>query len=158
MVKTASPPLPPFGLLVERHGAELHAYARRLVDGDADDVLQDALLKALRAYPRLEHGRHLRAWLFRVVTTCAIDHVNRRRRRREVVVDAVPEVPEPPPSDGATFDGLLDGIPEGARRALVLRYVHDLPYSQVAARLGCSPEAARQRVSMAVRSLRERLR
>ena len=40
----------------------------------AEDVLQDALLRALRAYPRLEHAEHLRAWLYRVTTSAAIDH------------------------------------------------------------------------------------
>ena len=39
---------------------------------------------------------------------------------------------------------------------LRLRFVDDLDYEQLAARLGCSPEAARQRVSTAVRTLRER--
>ena len=49
----------------------------------AEDVLQDALLRALRAYPRLRHADHLRAWLYRVTTTTALDL--HRARRREVV-------------------------------------------------------------------------
>ena len=48
----------------------------------AEDVLQDALLRALRAYPRLRHAEHLRAWLYRVTTTTALDL--HRARRREV--------------------------------------------------------------------------
>ena len=53
----------------------------------AEDVLQDALLRALRAYPRLRHAQHLRAWLYRVTTTAAIDPP---RPRRELPTDDVP--------------------------------------------------------------------
>ena len=75
--------LPPFWSLVERHGDELLAHARRMTgDAHAEDVLQDALLRALRAYPRLRHADHLRAWLYRVTTTTALDL--HRARRREV--------------------------------------------------------------------------
>ena len=81
--------LPPFWVLVERHGDELLAHARRMAgDQQAEDVLQDALLRALRAYPRLRHAEHLRAWLYRVTTTAAIDA--HRARRRELPTADVP--------------------------------------------------------------------
>ena len=66
--------LPPFWTLVETHGDELLVHARRLAGDAAEDVLQDALLRALRAYPKLRHADHLRAWLYRVTTSAAIDH------------------------------------------------------------------------------------
>src|SRR3954462_9140916 len=75
--------LPPFFTLVDAHGDELLAHARRLAGPQhAEDVVQDALLRALRAYPRLRHAAHLRAWLYRVTTNAAMDHP--RGRRREV--------------------------------------------------------------------------
>ena len=78
-----APALPPFWSLVEAHGDELLAHARRVAGAQhAEDVLQDALLRALRAYPRLRHAEHLRAWLYRVTTTAAIDA--HRARRREL--------------------------------------------------------------------------
>ncbi len=82
--------LPPFSALLDAHGAELLAHARRLSGpADAEDLLQEALLRALRAYPRLRHGEHLRAWLYRIVTTTAID--GHRARRPEILVDAPPQ-------------------------------------------------------------------
>jgi RNA polymerase sigma-70 factor (ECF subfamily) len=145
--------LPPFWSLVEAHGDELLRHARRLAgDADAEDVLQEALLRALRSYPRLRHAEHLRAWLYRVTTTTAYDA--RRARRREQLVDDPPAVPvEPEHYDGA-FEALIEPLPEAHRAALRLRFVDDLDYDGVAAALGCSPVAARQRVSTAVRSLR----
>jgi RNA polymerase sigma-70 factor (ECF subfamily) len=145
--------LPPFWSLVEDHGDELLAHARRLAgDRHAEDVVQDALLRALRAYPRLRHAEHLRAWLYRVTTTTALDL--HRARRREVLTDDPPSAAVDPEHDLGGFEALIAPLPETARAALRLRFVEDLDYEGIGARLGCSPVAARQRVSTAVRSLR----
>jgi RNA polymerase sigma-70 factor (ECF subfamily) len=147
--------LPPFWTLVERHGDELLVHARRLAgDEHAEDVVQDALLRALRAYPRLRHAEHLRAWLYRVTTTAAIDA--HRRRRGEVPTEEVPAVASHDTYDEGAFEDLIAPLPDGARAALRLRFVDDLDYEGIGARLGISPVAARQRVSTAVRTLRER--
>lgn len=147
--------LPPFSSLIDRHGDELLAHARRLVGADAaEDVLQDALLRALRAYPRLRHGDHLRAWLYRITTNAAMDR--HRRSRRELPVAEPPELSAPDPEALDGFEDLIDGLPDRARVTLRLRYVEDLDYEVIAARLDCTPEAARQRVSYALRTLRER--
>jgi RNA polymerase sigma-70 factor, ECF subfamily len=145
--------LPPFWSLVEAHGAELLVHARRVAgDTHGEDVLQDALLRALRAYPQLRDPSHLRAWLYRVTTTTAIDH--RRARRRELLTDEPPaHVVEPEHYDDA-FEALIGPLSGAAQAALRLRFVDDLDYEGIAARLGCSPAAARQRVSTAIRTLR----
>jgi RNA polymerase sigma-70 factor (ECF subfamily) len=145
--------LPPFWTLVETHGDELLAHARRLAGEAAEDVLQDALLRALRAYPRLKHADHLRAWLYRVTTSAAIDH--HRARKREVVTGEPPTVAAHDTYDDGAFEALIEPLGETARAALRLRFVDDLDYDGIADRLGCSTVAARQRVSTAVRTLRE---
>lgn len=148
--------LPPFWSLVHEHGDELLKHARRLVGDSAEDVLHDALLKALRHYPHLTDDRHLRAWLYRVTTTTAFDHAARRARRREVVTDQVP--------DNGVYDAELDGfedliggLGDSARRVLRMRFVEDRSYPEMARTLGCSEVAARQRVSSAVRAMRRRM-
>ncbi len=164
---TAAVALPPFWSLIERHGDELLAHARRMTDEQtAEDVLHDALLRALRAYPNLRHADHLRAWLYRVTTTTALDL--HRSRRREVVTDE-PQLPRPgassplrspavePEYDDGAFESLIAPLAPTARDALRLRFVEDLDYDRIAVALECSPEAARQRVSTAVRTLRERV-
>jgi RNA polymerase sigma-70 factor (ECF subfamily) len=146
--------LPPFWTLVEAHGDELLVHARRLAGPEnAEDVLQDALLRALRAYPRLRHADHLRAWLYRVTTSAAMDL--HRSRRREVITDEPPTVAGHDTYDDGAFESMIAPLPEGARDALRLRFVDDLDYEGIGARLGCSTVAARQRVSTAVRTLRE---
>ena len=147
--------LPPFWSLVEAHGDELLAHARRMTDEQsAEDVLQDALLRALRAYPRLRHGDHLRAWLYRVTTTTALDL--HRRRRREIPTEEPPAQPVEPEYDDGAFESLIAPLAPSAQDALRLRFVEDLDYDRIARALGTSPQAARQRVSTAVRTLRER--
>src|SRR5215203_4617133 len=133
-VSAAATALPPFWSLIERHGDELLAHARRMTDEQtAEDVLQDALLRALRAYPRLRHGDHLRAWLYRVTTTAALDH--HRSRRRELLTDDPPaRVTEPELYDDA-FESLIAPLPDGAQAALRLRFVEDLDYEGIASRL-----------------------
>lgn len=148
--------LPPFWTLVETHGDELLVHARRLAgDAHAEDVVQEALLKALRAYPRLRHADHLRAWLYRITTTTAIDL--HRARRREVLTDDPPASAANPEYDDGEFESLIAPLGDGARTALRLRFIEDLDYEGIAVRLEISPEAARQRVSSAVRTLRKRL-
>ena len=147
-------PLPPFWSLVEAHGDELLAHARRLAGDDhGEDVLQDALLRALRAYPKLRHADHLRAWMYRVTTSAAMDL--HRARRREVATDEPPAVATHDTYDDGAFESMIAPLPEGARDALRLRFVDDLDYEGIGARLGCSTVAARQRVPTAVRTLRE---
>ena len=147
--------LPPFWSLVEAHGDELLAHARRMTDEQsAEDVLQDALLRALRAYPRLRHADHLRAWLYRVTTTTALDL--HRRRRREIPTEDPPAQPAEAEYDDGAFESLIAPLAPSAQDALRLRFVEDLDYDRIAAALGTSPQAARQRVSTAVRTLRER--
>ena len=149
-----APDLPPFWALVEAHGAELLKHAHRLVGNDAEDVLQEAFLRALRSYPRLSHGDHLRAWLYRVTTTTAFDHG--RKGAREVPTSTPPEGAVYQPEDDG-FEDLISGLPEGPRAVLTMRFVHDLSYGDMAKRLDCSEVAARQRVSSAVRKLRGEL-
>src|SRR6188472_2434589 len=98
--------LPPFWSLVEAHGDELLAHARRMTDDQsAEDVLQDALLRALRAYPRLRHSDHLRAWLYRVTTTTAIDAHRARPPERPVA-----EPPDAGVTDEVDADGAFEAL------------------------------------------------
>src|SRR5205085_3718981 len=106
----------------------------------------------LRAYPRLEHGAHLRAWVLTIAGRIAIDD---QRRRRE---DA--ELPEPgmtdPEAAYAELAEITGELPPTERAAVVLRYGYDLGYDQIAAALGSSEVAARQAASSGVRRLRRK--
>lgn len=147
--------LPSFHTLVDAHGDELLAHARRLTDTDrAEDVVQEALLRALRGYAQLRHAEQLRAWLYRIVTNVAIDQHRRARREVPSPDPAVHVTADPEQMDG--FEDLIAGLTEPVRATLRLRFVEDLEYDAIAARLDCTPPAARRRVSDALQTLRER--
>src|SRR5262249_23878298 len=124
---------------------------RRLGAEAAEDAFQETFLRALRAYPRLRHGEHLRAWVFTIAGRIVVDDARRRRPQGEV--------PELPVEDGLpAFEELapLTGdLPPKERAAIVLRYGYDLEYEQIGAALGSNAQAARQAASAGVRRLRK---
>ena len=127
---------------------------RKLGRDRADDAFQETFLRALRAYDRLEHGEHLRAWVLTIASRVAID-VHRRTKPSG-------EMPEMPHEDTRPayedLGELTDGLPAKERAAVVLRYGYDLTYDQIAAVLDSSPDAARQAASAGVRRLRKEAR
>jgi RNA polymerase sigma-70 factor (ECF subfamily) len=72
-----------FRRLVESHRDELHAHCYRMLGSvhDADDALQDALLRAWRGLARFEGRSSLRSWLYRIATNACLDLVSRRPKR-----------------------------------------------------------------------------
>jgi RNA polymerase sigma-70 factor (ECF subfamily) len=72
-----------FGLLVEPHRPELYAHCYRMLGSvhDAEDALQDALLRAWRGLPKFEGRSSVRSWLYRVTTNVCLDAIARRPKR-----------------------------------------------------------------------------
>lgn len=72
-----------FARLVEPHRRELHAHCYRMLGSvhDAEDALQDALLRAWRGLSGLEQHGALRAWLYRIATNTCLDSIGRRPKR-----------------------------------------------------------------------------
>ena len=145
--------IPPFERFYDEHrNAVLGLLARKLGRQRAEDAFQETFLKALRAYPALEHGEHLKAWVLTIASRVAIDV---SRRQREAVELPELESVDRPPSHAELSD-LTSGLPPKERAAVVLRYGYDLSYEQIGSALGSSAEAARQAASSGVRRLRRK--
>ena len=73
----------PFQELIEPYRAELHAHCYRMLGSvhDAEDALQDALLRAWRGLPRFEGRSSLRSWLYRIATNSCLRLIERRPKR-----------------------------------------------------------------------------
>jgi RNA polymerase sigma factor (sigma-70 family) len=146
--------IPPFERFYEEHRNEVLALLRRRLGADrAEDAFQETFLRALRAYGRLDHGEHLRAWVLTIAQNVALDALRRTRPTTELVetgaVDGLPAYQE--------LAELTDGLGAKERAAVVLRYGYDLSYEQIASALGSSPDAARQAASTGVRRIRRRI-
>jgi RNA polymerase sigma factor (sigma-70 family) len=147
-------PIPPFEHFYEQHRDEIYAFLRRRLGPDrAEDAFQETFLRALRAYPRLEHSDHLRAWVYTIAGRIAIDEHRRTPR-------AAAELPELASADGrpayAALEHLADDLPPTERAAVVLRYGYDLEYAEIGAALGSNATAARQAASSGIRRLRKK--
>lgn len=147
--------IPPFETFYAEHADEVLGLLRRRLGRErADDAFQETFLRALRAYDRLQHGAHLRAWVLTIASRVAID----AHRRAGEPTDQLPDLPhsdDRPAYEELAF--LTDTLPPKERAAVVLRYGYDLDYDQIAAALDSSEDAARQAASSGVRRLRRRI-
>src|SRR5215210_186699 len=75
MEVVAGEAIPPFERFYVQYRDEVLGYLKRLLAERAEDAWQETFLRALRAYARLEHGRHLRAWVFTIATNVAMDEL-----------------------------------------------------------------------------------
>jgi RNA polymerase sigma factor (sigma-70 family) len=147
--------VPPFERFYETHRDEVLAFLRRRLGRErAEDAFQETFLRVLRAYPRLEHGRHLRAWVYTIAERIAIDET--RRTRPYTGPPEWTEWDEDERPAYAELEHLTRDLPPTERAAVVLRYGYDFAYPEIAAALGSSPEAARQAASSGVRRLRRK--
>jgi RNA polymerase sigma factor (sigma-70 family) len=147
---------PPFQTFLENHRDVVYRFLLFSVGPDtADDCLQETFIAALRAYPRLEDGSNLRAWVLTIAHRKAID-AHRGRARRPVPSAELPERPSPAPTvpDPGLWEAVGE-LPPKQRAAIVLRFVSDLPFRQVGRILDISEGAARQNVRDGLANLRK---
>ena len=152
------PGLPPFERVVREHGPAVLRVCRALVGPDeADDAWQETFLGALRAYPGLEPSTNLQAWLVAVAHRRCVDLL-RACTRRAVPVTELPETAAGPGPEEAAQDAELRAavaaLPERQRLAVALHHLGGLPYAEVAALVGGTPEAARRAAADGVAALR----
>jgi DNA-directed RNA polymerase specialized sigma24 family protein len=148
--------LPPFQTVMDEHRHSLARFLAATVGpGDADDCLQETLIAALRAYPRLRADSNVRAWLFTIARNKALDE-HRARARRPL------PVAEPVGGSVAVADGPDDELwaavrelPPKQRAAVVLRFVNDMAHGEIARVLDCSEPAARRSLHEGLAKLRE---
>ena len=143
-------------------------------DDVAADLLQDTFLRAHGALSRLRPGSNQRAWLYRIATNAALNHLRDRvretaalaRHARDVQVDAPAWLEGDAAADGA---GATDprhaavwarvaALPERQRVALTLRVSGECDYAEIARRMGGSEAAARANVHQALKRLRKEFR
>jgi RNA polymerase sigma-70 factor (ECF subfamily) len=153
-----------FTTLIELHGPDLYRFAWSMTRSphDADDVYQETLLKAFKAWKRLPADANHRAWLFRIASNTWISD-RRKMQRVHQFGDDQPDLPSGEPDTATqvaateTLEHVtlaIEDLPPKQRTALVLRKYHDMTYEEIGEVLDCSPEAARANVYAALQKLR----
>jgi len=155
----------PFAEVAQRHRRELLAYLVRLLGpGEAEDICQETFSRAWSAFGRLRPDSNARAWLYRIATNVALNHLRRRRREAARIVQSDLElIPATAPPDADERERLarvvraVNSLPGKQRSALLQRLFQELDYREIGLVLGCTPEAARANVYQALRKLRRQL-
>jgi len=130
-----------FRLLVLPHLDAAYSYARYLArdPAAAEDIVQDAFLRAFRAFASCRGNE--KAWLLTVVRNCFLDWTRTNRRappdiETETVDGEHPETILQRRQDAEAVRATVEALPEPFREALVLRELEELPYKDIAALTG----------------------
>ena len=148
---------------LDEHLPYLHAMARRLIGNphDASDLVQDALVRALRALPPA--GDDLRPWLATILRHLFVDRLRQRARAPFPVpldeVDLSAADPEAPDAIDHLdhLDEAIAGLPEPFRRVFVLHQLEGRSYRDIADALGIPLATVGTRLTRARLKLREHL-
>ena len=164
-----------FGLLVERHSIRLFQLAYRMTgnEQDAEDVVQEAFLRAYKQLNRFEARAGFGTWLHRIAANCSLDYL-RKRKRQDQQVDPVELTAEEPMStissnaplpDDQVFhlevqqkvEGVMEQLTPMERTAFVLRHFEGKSIEEIGRVLGTGPSATKQSIFRAVQKMRRAL-
>ena len=143
---------------VEAHMRRVFRLVYRVVGNipDAQDLTQEAFVKALSRRSQLKDPKKAAHWLGRIATNTALDFVRKRKRVSFEELDKAPEIstetPEQAVLRGEKRSYIEDGLrllSERERVALVLRDIEGLPAVEVARHLNCSPATVRSHIANA---------
>jgi RNA polymerase sigma-70 factor, ECF subfamily len=135
---------------------------------DAEDVAQEALLRAYRSFDRLRDRNRFRAWLVRISFRLALDRLRSAKRREQRDVIWSQPAYQPPAANAedlaassefqAHLDRALDQLPEKLRLVLLLAAMEGHTIDQIAAMLGIPVGTVKSRIFVARKQLAEKLR
>jgi RNA polymerase sigma-70 factor (sigma-E family) len=153
-----------FDQFVAAHVDDLVRTAYLIVwdEAEAEDLVQECLLKVSRRWPRVRRMGQPRAYARRILVNLALDGARGRARRRSelepeacgspIAVDPLPQI-----ETRAELLEALGQLPARQRAVLVLRFFNDLTEAQVAELLGCSPGTVKSSASRGLARLRDAL-
>jgi RNA polymerase sigma-70 factor (ECF subfamily) len=159
-----------FGDLVSRHERAMLAVARAYFasEADAEDAVQDALVKAFRCLDQLRDGSRFSGWLTRITVNTCLDTLRSRTDKRSLA-DFATSIPLHPRLGQERFTpatlasrserserlrAAIGRLPEDQRVVVMLRYGEDMSYDQVADYLDVPPSTVQGRLRRAKRALK----
>jgi RNA polymerase sigma-70 factor (ECF subfamily) len=154
--------------LIVRHHQPLFGYLFRMTGGDralADDLVQEAFLRCLKAIGQYQFPRPFKAWLYAIATNLFRDYVRRPDRREAALEDEhVERVPAPPfdelllsTDDAAQVAAALRTLPSHQREVVILRYYQEFSLAEIAAALSIPEGTVKSRLWHGLQRLRDAL-
>jgi RNA polymerase sigma-70 factor (ECF subfamily) len=132
---------------------------------DAEDLAQEAFVKAFESISRFKTGEPFGPWIYRIVTNLGLDVMKHRKRfRHEEITDAAPaerrdrtDLPAIANELASRIDQAIETLPEMQRLVARLYLVEELGHSEIAAIMGLSEGTVRSHLSLARGKLKEKL-
>jgi len=151
-----------FGEYLDSRASVMRRTAYLLCGGDwhrAEDLVQTTLTKIYVAWPRIRRDGSVDAYSRKIMVRAAIDESRKAYRRRESVVEDLPELTTPPQGveDAVDVRRALAQLPAGQRAVVVLRYWEDLSVTETAQALGKSEGTIKSQSSKGLAHLRRLL-
>ena len=150
-----------FGALLQRYRQPVLNFVYRMLGdaGEAEDVAQDAFVRAYRRLADYDPRRPFATWLFALARHAAIDRLRYRQRHPTVPLAAAPEpvvvAREVETRElGAQIAAAVQALPEDQRAAVVLAEYHGRSVAEIAAIMECSVKAVESRLYRARQALR----
>ncbi|PYT83249.1 MAG: hypothetical protein DMG40_02920 [Acidobacteria bacterium] len=135
---------------------------------DAEDVAQEALLRAYKGFERLRDRTHFRGWLVRISFRLALDKLRsgKRREQRDTLWSQPAHLPPPLTAEDVVasnqfqnhLERALDGLPEKFRLVLLLSAMEGYTVEEIAAMIGVPLGTVKSRIFLARKKLAEKLR
>ena len=166
---------PNFERVIEIYHDEIYRSIWRMLNGasrsdaadEAYDLAQEVFMRAYRAYQRLRPDSNIRAWLYKIATNCVYSAFEQDRRKwakdiplideHDDVSDIAalqPDIQFLADESMKTVRRAIDDLPPKQRAGLLMRYIQELEYPDIAEALGCSEDSARANVYQAIKRLR----
>lgn len=152
-----------FEVLYQRYAARVYGFFRSKLEdtGLVEDAHQAAFMKLHQARDQYDPSFPFCPWLFTVCRNALFDLLRSRQRlnRREALdPEALENVPAPEAEEAGSSLQELEMLPTGQREVLEMRYLEDLSFDEMAHRLETTPINVRQKVSRAIRNLKDLIR
>ena len=161
-----------FNVLLGAHERRMYAVALRMCGNaeDAQDCLQEAMLRVFRSIGGFKAQSSFSTWVYRITMNTCLDELRRRKSRPSASLDGLLDAGWSPVDEGESPEGhalrnesrrnleaCIQELPEDMRAALVLRDVHGYAYDEIADALGVNVGTVKSRISRAREKLREKI-
>lgn len=162
-----------FNLLMEKHERRMYAIALRMCKNreDAQDCLQEAMLRVYRSIGAFKGQSAFSTWAYRITMNTCLDELRRKKKSRDTSMDALLDQGWSPPDVSAApekqairselrrnLNSAINALPEDMRAAIILRDIHGCAYEEIAQTLDVNVGTVKSRISRARERLREKIR
>ena len=145
-------------MMMDKYQSRLFSTIYKIVGNteDAADVLQNSFIKAYRAIGRFEKKAQLYTWLYRIATNESLTFLRKKKKSKTLGLEEMPGVANQITSSNtiesekieSLLQDAIDSLPEKQQVVFMMRYYDEMPYDEMAEKLGTSTGSLKHRFTM----------